>query len=1414
MDDRAQVEAILSGDSLDAYYRYSLNRPLEKNEIRRYCIRLIDFEVVFEYSTSEPKVHIFVKQFTIEWDRGRATSLKMGRKYNKHGSIESMMRVVFEDIKKPRELSGRARPEGDSDESLGSQNGMDLSQNDVENVLPETGISEENFMSQIPSCYHMSTSKNARVKHGLPTASTGLLGHLGAGVNLPGRFSLGKNTNRQETDLPKAPSPKVMTEENQPSDGTSRDADDHLMPVNIRESPAASVMEIIPARNETEVPSTMVDEDATLVGTNTEAEPVLKSPKGSNQKSVEVEKTSPPPTKNIPKRPEAEKSPKQSSYGQLDPWHGLTKIRSRDVKIAKDQNTLLEDNRCWFPPLTANSMPQAHVPINLLAQWNQIALHKSRLAKEREQGLTSPRAETPNIRGSSPDAASPTSKSDFGSTSEHPYWSPSPPNRDPRPRPELPADSSPVSGQQGVRKSDSPRTGYQLPGNTDVGIDVSNEQNQRPTSGPPDEHRLLVDGQIQTESQPEPGKKDTPEPVPIAQSQQPEESDNGSDESVMDAAVPCPLGYSSQPALSNDQPEQEPTSSGPSLPRLEASEHVQVVETPAADLGRLRFEKPGNETVGGFEQQSSLTAKSSSQSRIFNTYGSNESASKIEPSQERAYNNKAMAEQGPDIYWYNAAHNAIICNICCYAVPARMQDLHLRDRHKLKDANQRKAAIAAIPCNVNPLEDYADFPVPPVGPLPVQGLEVVKVWRCRICNYVCASSRYAREVHHRRNHNGMDRDLEQAKGQRWFYSGTVSKYWVVQPPALDLSTTVRQYTQTSGCAVAGYRNLPRAPRYSSQTNGDNDSNGVDIMGTQSSSGDWMAHTATPNSHSEFVPNSSGPNVHEPSVALPASATQAEGTPQPFFSYRDVPMFSSDDGSLGPSFQSGAHEASAEQSLESIQVPNLKRSASAMEVDEPSPSKRYKAELYEDQNAHRNKSKDPMSNTVSRRQSYIGDTAKQAEAIRAYEKFRADYPSYTGDFALFTKLCSKLQTLRNMGQFKRSFLWDDFVIMYLEQYPSYLQLCAEMEAKTMEYEEYFGSHFSKPTYKKRSLTVTGIEGSAAEHDATSRSSATAIPFGAHGDANGSFTAGLVDKLSHFHAHSFGPEIEDDSMSGIPSSPIPYGKPGRDTSVLTQRLTVDKPTFDLQSSREIFHEPTINEHTTAEVVDPGTNEHGADESAAAELAADKSITDQLANDEVIDYDSAADDPASKQLQMENAHTLINDELTTNEATVEDPTVDEQSADEESVVETTLQALQRVSTDHENEAVPSIPESEHGDDNDDGEKEVEYDEMEATHETASIELGDDEPSTAPQELLSDGHHSESSSEAESINENWFDSLRHLRPPTGPVWSDDPNTPFKLWARADQNVKSEVRRRGNRYRDVDKNGVIQQSTYLARRE
>jgi hypothetical protein len=103
-----------------------------------------------------------------------------------------------------------------------------------------------------------------------------------------------------------------------------------------------------------------------------------------------------------------------------------------------------------------------------------------------------------------------------------------------------------------------------------------------------------------------------------------------------------------------------------------------------------------------------------------------------------------------------------------------------------------------------------------------------------------------------------------------------------------------------------------------------------------------------------------------------------------------------------------------------------------------------------------------------------------------------------------------------------------------------------------------------------------------------------------------------------------------------------------------------------------------------------------------------------------------------------------------------------------------------------------------------EMEEGSMDETHEIASVELGDDGPSTAPAADASDAG-SDAVSEADSFDEDWVGWHCRRLQRTGPFWSDDPNTPFKVLARADANVKSELRRRGMVRLPVDETGVIQ---------
>lgn len=104
-----------------------------------------------------------------------------------------------------------------------------------------------------------------------------------------------------------------------------------------------------------------------------------------------------------------------------------------------------------------------------------------------------------------------------------------------------------------------------------------------------------------------------------------------------------------------------------------------------------------------------------------------------------------------------------------------------------------------------------------------------------------------------------------------------------------------------------------------------------------------------------------------------------------------------------------------------------------------------------------------------------------------------------------------------------------------------------------------------------------------------------------------------------------------------------------------------------------------------------------------------------------------------------------------------------------------------------------------------EVEESDLEDTrHETASIELGDDtfiSPAAPSRTRVTEP-------EPESEDENWFVSLRRMHP-TGPVWSDDPHTPFKRWAEADQNLLSERLRRGGAKILLDEKGVIRRAIH-----
>lgn len=474
---------------------------------------------------------------------------------------------------------------------------------------------------------------------------------------------------------------------------------------------------------------------------------------------------------------------------------------------------------------------------------------------------------------------------------------------------------------------------------------------------------------------------------------------------------------------------------------------------------------------------------------------------------------------------------------------------------------------------------------------------------------------------------------------------------------------------------------------------------VDVMGTQINNESWSGQQATPHSPSDLVLDSSEVRQHGRSPTM--SAAQA-AISQQLSSNSDALLSQSDVGSHGLGTYSSSRETRSQGGRGSSRGPNLKRPAAEIDGGESLP-KRHKSVLQEiGQVTEANGRESSKSDAATRRQSYIGGSSKLADALRAHEKFQNDYPSYSGDFAHFTSLCHKLHCLRTEGKLTRSFLWDDFMIMNLQKYPKYLENCHAMNSKTLGYEDYFSSNFSRPSHRRRSLTASVIELVAAQYVSVDQSPPG--PTAAHDDeANTSFTHSLANKLTHLRAHSIGtPATSGQSDAGV-----------------------DR----IQTTSSSGHSRNL---------DTSVNEREPSVAEKQSSGADKDLA------------TSSFDASQQEIQ-------------------------------------------------------EISESSFGESESDEEDEDADTQMEEAHETASIELFDENDASVSSQKVP--VEAEVSSGPESINENWFTSLRHIRP-TGPVWSDDRNTPFKAWARADLNVLSERRLRGGRYLAVDKSGVIQRTT------
>ncbi|OQD92140.1 hypothetical protein PENSOL_c044G00687 [Penicillium solitum] len=509
---------------------------------------------------------------------------------------------------------------------------------------------------------------------------------------------------------------------------------------------------------------------------------------------------------------------------------------------------------------------------------------------------------------------------------------------------------------------------------------------------------------------------------------------------------------------------------------------------------------------------------------------------------------------------------------------------------------------------------------------------------------------------------------------------------------------------------------------------------VDVLGTQTQTSSVLAPSqATVQSSSDVVLDSSRPAQRQRGSSIFHLDPSDDPSSFPYAGCHSLPGSQlhepSQDSSRGPFSLDGAS-----------QLPELSpvEFTTWVAAQGESPSKSSRPPLPERADAGQKASHSPNVELVARRQGFIGKSDKYAEAQTIYEKFCSDYSPYSGDFAHFTGMCSKLQTMRQKGQLQRSFLWDDFVIQHLEEYPRYFADLSSQESKALQYEHWFCSRFFRPQHKKRSLTAHGVDIVASQfvpptsaelenppvpHQATIQSEVTQDKVVQSEVRNTSFTASLVEEIPTLHPQSFDdvPAPDGSMPTATPSSSSSSASTGSD-------------------SVEVKQEPddSFNEPIAPQIITSSNDQKPVPSSHEEEMV------------DATQYDA------------DNTRIVPD----ANDVDMTEPDMDE------------------------------IDETQEGDD--------------THHETASIELGDDtddrrlSASPAPPAALG-----MNAAEPEPSRQRrpWFRSLREIFP-KGPVWSDDPDTPFKRWARQDQNVLQELRRRGGARVLTDEKGVIRWPT------
>lgn len=1241
----------------------------EKNP-KKHRIQLLDFELVFTYSTSTPDVWLNVSRFRINWEEGIIKGLTPKKILRRNLAVKVLLDKALQKAKNKRLAS---EPDGAS--SLPSKSTRPLDRQFPQSQgHPHHDTQSQQIFSQISShdhdvMQHMSNT-NRRLLHG----ANELLQHLDPSSRPSSRNSVGPSMQLQgqtiSSTMTRGPL-HVLADGEPTANGIQRSAspvDDRSgregsissqpqnntlntyksfevqtplsksvpHPQNVRQR-TASPLPNPDERADTQLSAKVTSRPPSRKRHRDSVEPQpnlacgdrdsLRSTQGVNTDSLSrkrqrinetVKEMSPMVS---PDQPVTAASPLDSNQAIernlkttinpprviRNPWLGLSQIRACDVNIPKDQLELLDGDLCWIPPAPGKSQPCGHVPARLLKQWNNIA----RLRHKINHGDTGnkPTEDDP----ATPISSRQTSPSSEDESAEElcSQWSTSP-VRGPQ---DLPPESSPIRQPMPLRRVATHKGNSEKEMLDDSLRTTDSKGNSQSPVRIPEQPQKTPEAPTPDVPLPnEQEKSKSGNPIVLSEDIVKDREPSGDREVDRSPACPRIKPLDSNPLISE---EDEPTDSDTSESAAENSEDGDQAHVASDEESVMENSVP---------------------------YALGES---LPPTQS------SQVEQ--ELIGYTQPLSQVTRDHVQVAVTPSVVD------------NRPKGNLGNNPKNSSQPQFSSQ----------------------------------------------SNKNSSQSRVPNTYpYLGSYEKSLSSDDPMT--SSSLRLELDRSRAEIA----VPQT-----QTSGIN-----------SQSQD----TYDPSSH-EVVVESSEPSQRRLEVPSLNSNPPAE----PLTSSADSTSSQRHDKTHEPMSQLSFNESMSSPQMSSMRQFNS-LAASPYEPSIKSPPAMIQEVQQDPQQQDIQATPATQSaELVARRSGFIGDLQKSVEAQEIYKTFCNDYPGYTGDYGHFTELCSKLQAVRAQGLLRRSNLWDDFIIMHLQQYPSYLDSCtAQMSTDPQSYENYFMSNVSKSENRKRSLsgyTIEVVASQFARREATPTQASTQVDppltqTSRGEDMSTSLAASFVDKFSHFHAHSF----EEPVRNGLP--------------VLQSGL------------------PALDSHATSSM-DTGSSSILI-KLEGSELDPNEVLCTQIAPMSLFDDIWAPCNPRPG-------------------------TAEGQPTDSQGIANS-----QSINAQDEQDDV-SMAEVEQTDDE-------ELDADDTRHETASVELGDDTfISAVPQSHADEVDETKPECEDEDEGENWFVSLRHLRSRDKLVWSDDPKTPFKIWAEADQNVLSERRRRGGAKILLDEKGVIRRPTH-----